>query len=287
MYKKMLVAFDGARTSMDIVRQAAQFARSENSMVDIVTVCPEYQGDLRIHGDTSVLYDMYESIRNALNEAVQQCEEIGVKAQGHFCVGNPSDILVEQVGALGSDIVALGTHSSQLLQSIVVGSVAGTVVQQTASDLLIITGNTALSLDSIFLAYDGSAEAEAAARQASALSERYGAHLTAGIAYEMDMEAFSLSPVVENDILKKTEQAVSSVTRIVAAADVRGFDVTVRYGNPPHTVLAEEAAKKKAGLVVVGAGSRSKLAHLLMGGVVYKLVYCSNCPVLVVKEQMQ
>lgn len=284
MYKKMLVAFDGAQTSMDIVRQAARFARSENSAVDIVTVCPEYQGDLRIQGDTSVLYDMYETIRNALSDAVAMCEEHGVHARGHFCIGRPAETLVEQISALGSDIVALGTHSSQLLQSVVVGSVASTVVRQTDSDLLIITGSNELSLDNIFLAYDGSTEANIAAQQASALSERYGAELTAGIAYEMQMEAFSLSPVVEREVLEKTEMAVASINAIVSEADVRKFDVAVRYGNPPHEVLVEEAARKKAGLIVVGAGSRSKLSHLLIGGVVYKLVYSSVCPVLVVKE---
>lgn len=284
MYKKMLVAFDGAQTSMDIVRQAARFARSENSVVDIVTVCPEYQGDLRIQGDTSVLYEMYERIRNALSDAVLLCEENGIHARGHFCIGSPADILVEQISVLGSDIVALGTHSSQLLQSVVVGSVASTVVRQTDSDLLIITGRNELSLDNIFLAYDGSAEANIAAQQASALSERYGSELTAGIAYEMQMEAFSLSPVVEREALEKTEMAVASINAIVSEADVRNFDVAVRYGNPPHEVLVEEAARKKAGLIVVGAGSRSKLSHLLIGGVVYKLVYSSVCPVLVVKE---
>lgn len=287
MYKKMLVAFDGAESSMDIVRQAARFARSENSMVDIVTVCPEYQGDLRIQGDTSVLYDMYESIRNALNDAVTMCETDGVQVRGHFCIGNPADVLMEQVASLGSDIVALGTHARQLLHSIVIGSVAGTMVRQTDSDLLIITGNTDLSLQSIFLAYDGSAEANAAAYQASALAERYGSQLIAGIAYEMDMEAFSLSPVVESSVVEKTEQAVESVKSIVASADVRDFDVAVRFGNPPHEVLVEEAQKKNAGLVVIGAGSRSKLSHLLVGGVVHKLVYSSTCPVLIVKEQMQ
>lgn len=287
MYKKMLVAFDGAESSLDIVRQAARFARSENSMIDIVTVCPEYQGDLRIQGDTSVLYNMYEDIRNALNNAVSLCESEGMKVRGHFCIGNPADVLVEQIASLGCDLVALGTHSKKLLQSIVIGSVAGTVVRQTDCDLLVITGNKGLSLQSIFLAYDASAEANAAAQQASALAERYGSRLTAGIAYEMDMEAFSLSPVVERAVVEKTEQAVEAVKSIVDASDVRDFDVAVRYGNPTHEVLIEEAQKKDAGLVVIGAGVRSKLSHLLVGGVVHKLVYSSACPVLIVKEQMQ
>ncbi|WP_430735457.1 universal stress protein [Halodesulfovibrio aestuarii] len=287
MYKKMLVAFDGAESSMDIVRQAARFARSENSMVDIVTVCPEYQGNLRIQGDASVLYEMYDSIRNALNDAVAMCKADGVQVRGHFLTGNPADVLAEQIEALGSDIVALGTHSSQLLHSVVIGSVAGTVVRHSDIDLLIITGDKELSVQNIFLAYDGSAEAGIAARQACALAERYGSRLTAGIAYEMDMEAFSLSPVVESAAVEKTELAVESIKNIVASADVRNFDVAVRYGNPPHEVLVEEAQKSDAGLIVIGACSRSKLSHLLVGGVVHKLVYSSACPVLIVKEQAQ
>lgn len=284
MYKRMLVAFDGAETSMEIVRQAARFARSENSMVDIVTVCPEYQGDLRIQGDTNVLYDMYDNIRSALNTAVKECEADGVHVRGHFCIGNPIEVLIEHIENLEADVVALGTHASQLLQSIVIGSVADAVIRQTDSDLLVVTGNQELSLERVFVAYDGSAEANAAAQEACALAERYGAVLTAGIAYEMDMEAFSISPVVERSVVEKTEITVEAIKGIADAHDLREFDVAVRYGNPAHQVLVEEAKQNKAGLIVIGAGARSKLSHLLVGGVVHKLVYSSDCPVLIVKE---
>lgn len=284
MYKRMLVAFDGAETSMEIVRQAARFARSENSMVDIVTVCPEYQGDLRIQGDTNVLYDMYDNIRSALNSVVKECEADGVHVRGHFCIGNPTDVLIEHIERLEADVVALGTHASQLLQSIVIGSVAEAVIRQTDSDLLVVTGDQELSLERVFVAYDGSAEANAAAQEACALAERYGAVLTAGIAYEMDMEAFSISPVVERSVVEKTEITVEAIKAIADAHDLREFDVAVRYGNPAHQVLVEEAKQNNAGLIVIGAGARSKLSHLLVGGVVHKLVYSSDCPVLIVKE---
>lgn len=284
MYKRMLVAFDGAETSMEIVRQAARFARSENSMVDIVTVCPEYQGDLRIQGDTNVLYDMYDNIRSALNSVVKECEADGVHVRGHFCIGNPTDVLIEHIERLEADVVALGTHASQLLQSIVIGSVAEAVIRQTDSDLLVVTGDQELSLERVFVAYDGSSEANAAAQEACALAERYGAVLTAGIAYEMDMEAFSISPVVERSVVEKTEITVEAIKAIADAHDLREFDVAVRYGNPAHQVLVEEAKQNNAGLIVIGAGARSKLSHLLVGGVVHKLVYSSDCPVLIVKE---
>lgn len=287
MYKKMLVAFDGAESSLEVVRQAVMLARSENASVDIVSVGSEYQGDLRLHGDKRVLDDLYESIRNALADAVAMVKQSGVQVQGHFCVGDPAVAIVEHIIELGSDLTVLGTHSKQLLQSVIVGSVASQVVRQTDCDVLIITGSTGLSLQNIFLAYDGSVEADAAARQASALAERYGSQLHAGIAYEMNMEAFSLAPDIEDSTLLKTEQAVHAVKNIVASADVRKFDVAVRYGNPLHEVLIEEATMYDVGLVVVGAGSRSRLSHLLVGGVVYKLVYSSLCPVLIVKEKVQ
>lgn len=287
MYKKMLVAFDGAEASMDIVRQAGRFARSENAVLDIVTVCPEYNGDLRIQGNTSVLTEMYESIRNALDNMVSECKADGVQVHGHFCVGNPADVLLEKVEALGTDIVALGTHATRLLLSVVIGSVSETVVRKTNCDLLIITGDKELSLESIFLAYDGSQEANAAAYEACSLAERYGSRLTAGIAYQMEMEAFSIVPAVETSIVEKTEQAVEAVKGIAGATDVRNFDVAIRYGNPVHKALVEEAQKKDAGLIVIGTRAHSKLFNLLVGGVTYNLVYDSKCPVLIVKEHKQ
>ncbi|SIO27920.1 universal stress protein [Halodesulfovibrio marinisediminis] len=283
MYEKMLVAFDGAETSLPLVRQAAHFARLENCSVHIVTACPKCNGELRIQGTTNVLNDMYEKISKSLDDIVGECKADGIEVYGHFCVGNPAEIVLEKIGDLGIDIVALGTHSTQLLQSVVIGSVAEAVVRKTTCDLLILTGANELSFESIFLAYDGSREADAAARQACTLAECYGSRLTAGIAYEMEMEAFSVYPAVETTVVDKTEQIVESIKSIVESTAVRDFDVVIRYGNPVHKALVEEAQKKEAGLIVVGTRAYSKLFHLLVGGVVYKLVY-SSCPVLIVKN---
>lgn len=287
MYKKMLVAFDGAESSADIVRQAARFARSENATVDIVTACPEYNGDLRIQGNVSVLNEMYESIRSALDDIVSECKADGVQVRGHFCLGNPADVILEKIEHLGIDIVALGTHATKLLQSVMIGSVAEAIVRKSDCDLLVITGDHELSFESLFLAYDGSQEADAAAREACALAERYGSRLTAGIAYEMEMQALSVYPAVENSVVEKTEKTVEAIKQIVDSADVRDFDVAVRYGNPVYKALVEEARKCDAGLTVIGTRAHSKLFHLLVGGVVYKLVYNSSCPVLIVKEHKQ
>ncbi len=53
-YKKILVAFDGSDSSKNALRQAIKLAGTEKSWIKVVSVVPDYQGDLELIGVSNI-----------------------------------------------------------------------------------------------------------------------------------------------------------------------------------------------------------------------------------------
>ncbi len=283
MYRRMLIALDGTEASANVLTQALVLARSEGAAVDIVTVVPGYQGDLRIMGDTRVLRDMQARYQVALDSAKETALARGVRARAFLRHGDPAEEIVSVAEETGADLLAMGKRSRLLLDTMPIGLVANEVIAQSETDVLVVPAGKTLGLERLFLAYDGSDGAEKAARQACALAARYGAHLTVGLAYEMELEAFALEPKLEKALHGKALRLAQPALDMARRMDVRQVEVAVRHGNPIYKALTEEAAARGAGLLVAGYGGRRGLSRMVMGSVATRLVILSTSPVLIVK----
>ncbi|UZP67898.1 universal stress protein [Desulfovibrio mangrovi] len=284
MYKKVLVAFDGTESATNVLEQALVLARSENAAVDVVTVIPGYQGDLRLLGNSRVLTEMHGHYQTCLDSAIKMALARNVRAKAHLRTGEPPEEILRTAEEIRADLIVIGKRARFLLDSMPIGSVADDVIRQSDADVLVISGDKQLGLERIFLAYDGTEGADLAARQASALAARYGAGLCIGMTYEMDMEAFSLAPELEEALHRKARSAINPAVEYARRADVKHVETVIRHGNPSYKTLVEEAAACKAGLLVAGASGRGSLSHVLLGGVARRLISLSTCPVLIVKE---
>ncbi len=284
MYKKVLVAFDGTDSATNVLEQALVLARSENAAVNIVTVIPGYQGDLRLLGNSRVLTEMHSHYQTCLDSAIKLALARNVRARAHLRTGEPPEEILRTAEEVGADLVVIGKRARFLLDSMPVGLVADDVVRQSDVDVLIIAGDKKLGLERIFLAYDGTEGADIAARQASALAARYGAVLYIGMTYEMDMEAFSLAPELEEALHRKARSAIDAAVELARKADVKQVEPVIRHGNPSYKTLIEEATARKAGLLVAGASGRGSLSRVLLGSVTRRMISMSTCPLLIVKE---
>lgn len=284
MYKNVLIAFDGSEYAENILEQALILARSENAAVEIVTVVPGYQGDLRLLGNIKALKDMDRHYQNCLDTAQNIALARGVRARAHFRCGEPQEEILRVAEEVGADLLAIGKRSHFLLDSMPIGSVADDIIRQSDADVLVITGNNKIRLETLFLAYDGSEGADKAARQACAVAVRYGAKLVIGMTYEMDLEAFSLHPELEEALHKKARSVIDPALAIARKADVKKLETAIRHGNPTYKTLVEEAEAHNAGLLIIGYCNRGKLARVLRGSIVSRLVTLSTSPVLIVKE---
>ncbi len=284
MYKRVLVAFDGSDSAHNVLEQTLVLARSENAAVDVVTVVPGYQGDLRLLGNTKVLDELHAHYQACLDSAINMVLARGMRARGHLRTGEPQEEILRVAEEIRADLIALGKRAQPMIAPLPIGSVADDVIRQSDVDVLIIAGDRQIGLERIFLAYDGTEGADRAARQACAIAARYGAHLFIGMTYEMDLEAFSLAPELEEALHRKAQSAIDPALEMARKADVQHVTPIIRHGNPSYKTLVDEAASQGTGLLVAGASSRGNLSHVLLGGVARRIVALSAFPVLIVKE---
>lgn len=133
----------------------------------------------------------------------------------------------------------------------------------------------------ILLATDGSQYSEGAIREAINFSKKCSSKLHAVYVIEAltDYEAFS--PQKIDDALEFT--ARHHLESVKSRALNEGFDCeTIISTGDPDQCIVDEAAKRKADMIIIGRRGRTGLAKLLMGEVAAKVIGHAPCKVLVV-----
>src|SRR5487761_2214186 len=75
-YKKILVAFDGSDSSKNALRQAIKLAGTEKSWIKVVSVVPDYQGDLELVG----VHDIESAIKGPAEKLLEDAKKIAAEA---------------------------------------------------------------------------------------------------------------------------------------------------------------------------------------------------------------
>jgi nucleotide-binding universal stress UspA family protein len=133
----------------------------------------------------------------------------------------------------------------------------------------------------ILLATDGTQYSEGAIREAINFSKKCSSKLYAVYVIEAvtDYEAFS--PQKIDDALEFS--ASRNLESVKARALNEGLDCeTIISTGDPHQCIVDEAAKRKADMIVIGRRGRTGLAKLLMGEVAAKVIGHAPCKTLVV-----
>jgi len=128
---------------------------------------------------------------------------------------------------------------------------------------------------------DGSEYSEGAVREGIGLAKKNNAKITAVSVIDFNAEFDALAP----DLLEKMEeQAAGHVRGVKTRAEKEGLtcNAFVLRSENAYLAIAEEAAKLKADLIVMGRRGRTGLKRLLMGSVAKRTIGHAPCNVLVV-----
>ena len=286
MYSRVLVAYDGSDSAPHVLEQALILARSEQATLDIVTVVPTYQGNLRLLGNTGVLEAMAEQYRDALDHARNAAQAGGIRARAHLREGEADEQVPELAKELGADLVVIGKRARFLLDHMPIGLTAVSIFKNSPVDVLVVAGSTALHLDRIFLVYQPSDAGNSAAERAASIAARYASSLTIGFAYEPGLKAFAMASRLEEAMQRQAREDTAKAADIAAAVGVRHIKTVIRRGDPWYKTLGEEATANGAGLVISGLDSDHGLSRLLPGAGTGRLVSFSPCPVLIAKNPL-
>jgi nucleotide-binding universal stress UspA family protein len=142
-------------------------------------------------------------------------------------------------------------------------------------------------MESIVVGTDGSANAEAAVREATRVAKDRGARLNLVSAYP---KVLTHSEVISRSAKRQPidlhEVAETVLARAEAAVEDEGVEVLThaRAGDPARNLL-EVADEQDAELIVIGARGLTAFERFLLGSVSSKLAHHAKCSLLIVRER--
>lgn len=229
----------------------------------------------------------------AAHAAAARAREAGVEAHAVSCpsrLGNPGWSLVHLASDLTADMIVLGTHARGAVGRALLGSVADYVVRHAEIPVLVCTaaGRRAwpeAGPGRLLVPLDGSALAEAALAEASALARQFGASLTLLRA----IEPATLAVTGGSRLFDPTRQALAEEAQAyltVVAQPLRddGLAVDTLVGvGAAEAAVAEAAQDREIDLIVMATHGRGGVARLVLGSVALGTLRRSGAPVLLVR----
>ncbi len=137
-------------------------------------------------------------------------------------------------------------------------------------------------LDSLLLATDRSAFSEGAVREAINFAKKCSSRLIVMSVLETNPEYETIGAGAYQ---KEEEEAIKYLESVKTRSSQEGLyncETVLHYGEEPYRLIVDEAAGKKADMIIIGRRGRSGLMKVLMGNVAAKVIGHAPCKVLVV-----
>ena len=131
MYKHIVVAVDGSRTSLNALQHASSLAVAGNARLTLITVANP--SEYMTLAPEFLQHDSYEAAKNAGVADVQAHLLVSSKGAKEMAQG-----LVDYADSHGADLIVIGTHGRTGLMHLLMGSFAETVMRQSHLPLLVI-----------------------------------------------------------------------------------------------------------------------------------------------------
>lgn len=148
MYKRILVAVDGSRTSNLALDEASTIAKESNGTLHFVHVINMVS--FNMENEFYSLPDWWSAMRRGaeaiLNEAVARARQAGVSGDGKLLeidtVGfRIPEMIAEEARNWSADLIVIGTHGRHGMHRLLMGSVAEGVVRTAPVPVLLVRGN--------------------------------------------------------------------------------------------------------------------------------------------------
>ncbi|MEJ2183110.1 MAG: universal stress protein [Nitrospirota bacterium] len=280
-YRRVLVAFDGSRSSRNALKQAIVLARAEKSWVKVATVMPSYEGDLELVGVSNIGDVLRGPAERLIGEAQALADAEEYPILTNVQRGEPYERILDVAKEENCDLIVMGRRGMHRIERMLMGSVTARVVAHAPVDVLAIPRDAALGWQRILVATDGSLHSQAALEHAVDFGLSHGSALTVLSAAVMNDELHAQAPDLAEKLIEKARSAAEAASRKAGEAGLRA-EALVKEGDA-HQCIIEAAGEKKADVIFMGSHGRSGVKKLLMGSVTEKVIGLSGIPVLVTR----
>jgi nucleotide-binding universal stress UspA family protein len=280
-YKKILVAIDGSKTSMNALKEFINFSKADNPDITIVSVIPPYDGDLNALWVDNIDSAIKKQCGAAISEALKIAKEAGVTVRTVCEEGEIHERIVDLADTENYDLIVMGKKGMSLIEKAFLGSVAARVIGYSRQDVLVIPYRSKLSWDHLLIATDGSIYSEAAAMKAIKIAGQYHSNVKALSVVDVTVEFMIRAQEVYKNRVEKAREITNSIKTRALSIGV-GVEPIVRDGEVYKTII-DVAKEYQTTMIVMGSLGKTGIKRLLMGSTAERVLGHSSFPVLIVK----
>jgi nucleotide-binding universal stress UspA family protein len=281
MFARILVPLDGSPESNVGVKQASAIARVTGAAVTL----------LRVYASGDPLSRAVEFLNNVAREYADPLVVIDVAAR----LGNPAEVILEQVDQRQADLVVMRTRGRAGLSRAVLGSVAEEIVKRSPTLVLLIApeARVAEAVRTIHVPVDGSPGGALALGVAHELALATGARLRllqviVPVPIYLSQSIHWHGPVYIDPMWDRDAEAgartyLASLEQRLARDGIPTEGqvlVNVSVGG----AIVGDAAEHDADLIVMSSEAHTGAARALFGSVTDEVVRTATCPVLVLRR---
>lgn len=277
-YRKILVAFDGLESGGRALNQAIALRKLYHSRIRVLTVLPEYEGDLELVGVRDikkVLQGPEEEFVKAAEAIARECEEVITFSER--CDGYEN--IVEVCEEEHCDLVVLGRRDLNRMDRIIMGRVIAGITGS-KRDVLVVPCNVKTSFESVLLSSDGPALSESALDRAIHFARISKGTLTT-VSVMDTCSRFNEGKLLQFEQMEK--KAIKMLDCVREKAEKAGVNIETKLlrGNIADAIV-DVAGKIKAHVIFMGSRDNSGIKKLIMGSVTENVIGRADCPVMVV-----
>lgn len=279
MISTILIPVDGSQNSSTAVEYGIYIAPKLEATLAGLHVIDVYliQGPVTTDISATVGMPPYDGFFSAVETSLRekadailktfadQCTKAGVPCSTKKAIGKISDEIIDESQKADLIVMARRGEHFHLTEGSLLGSVAEAVIRHSGKPVLV-TPRNFIEIESMALAYDGSAPAKKALSLSLAVSEKAKWPLTVVIITSDAKKAADLSAEVEE-------------TAHEGAADCETIILSGKEGDEILKFIREGAVE----LMVMGAYGHNRLREWLVGSTTSHIIKKSPIPVLLIR----
>ena len=137
MYKRILLASDGAPESLVALREGALMAEALGAAVFLLIVEGESAGALFANAVHPGFHRDAQPLLDLLALGLDRLKQLGVEARGEVCIGEPVLLIAETARTFGADLVIVGHRRQSILERWWSGASGAYLVDQVPCSVLV------------------------------------------------------------------------------------------------------------------------------------------------------
>lgn len=279
--KHILVATDFSTRSDRALRRAVLLAGSHGASLTLVHVVDDDQPDRLVQHHR-------RAARELLNRAAETIREVdAVPTETIVATGDPFAGILDASDAVEPDLIVIGPHRRQLLDTFV-GTTAERTIRHGTRPVLMANSVPAGAYQRSLLAIDFDGASHAAVRAARRLGLLAGTdvmalHLYDAPAVPMMQRAMETSGAIDAYVLEHEREARGELTSLLLECNLEHARqlLRLRQGSTPDLVRSV-ADETRVDLIVLGTNRRRGLERLLLRSVAQEVLLDATQDMLIV-----